>query len=78
MRHGETRWSTVATNEPSIQVHLLDGARSPGEGAGPMTARDLVLQLAQVLTVLTLSPMIQGVIAKLEEPVQRAESPAKA
>jgi len=41
-----------------------------------MTARDLILQLAQVLAVLALSPLIQGVIARLEERVQRAEGPS--
>jgi len=41
-----------------------------------MTARDLILQFAQVLAVLALSPLIQGVIARLEERVQRAEGPS--
>jgi formate hydrogenlyase subunit 4 len=41
-----------------------------------LTARDLALQFAQVFTVLALSPLVQGVIVKLEERVQRAEGPS--
>ncbi len=37
--------------------------------------RDLLLQIAQVLTVLLLSPLIQGIIIQFEERVQRAQGP---
>ncbi|HEX4077455.1 MAG TPA: NADH-quinone oxidoreductase subunit H [Rhizomicrobium sp.] len=40
-----------------------------------MTARDLLLQIAQVLTVLLLSPLIQGIIVQFEERVQRSQGP---
>ncbi len=40
-----------------------------------MTARDIVLQVAQVLAVLLLAPLIQGVIVQFEERVQRAQGP---
>jgi formate hydrogenlyase subunit 4 len=41
-----------------------------------MTVRPLLLQLAQVLMVLAFSPLIQGVIVRLEERVQRAKGPS--
>ena len=40
-----------------------------------MTRRDLLLQIAQVLTVLLLSPLIQGIIVQFEERVQRSQGP---
>jgi formate hydrogenlyase subunit 4 len=40
-----------------------------------MTTRDVLLQIAQVLTVLGLSPLLQGVILQFEERVQRAQGP---
>ncbi|MGO8801081.1 MAG: respiratory chain complex I subunit 1 family protein [Roseiarcus sp.] len=40
-----------------------------------MTARDVLLQIAQVLTVLLLAPLIQGVIVQFEERVQRSRGP---
>ena len=40
-----------------------------------MTARDILLQIAQVLTVLLLAPLIQGIILQFEERVQRARGP---
>jgi formate hydrogenlyase subunit 4 len=40
-----------------------------------MTARDVLLQIAQVLTVLLLSPLLQGIILQWEERVQRARGP---
>ena len=40
-----------------------------------MTARDVLLQIAQVVTVLVLSPLIQGIILQFEERVQRARGP---
>jgi formate hydrogenlyase subunit 4 len=41
-----------------------------------MSPHSLLLQLAQVLAVLGLSPLIQGLIARFEERVQRAEGPS--
>jgi formate hydrogenlyase subunit 4 len=38
--------------------------------------RDIVLQVAQVLTTLLLSPLIQGIIATFEERVQRSQGPS--
>jgi len=40
-----------------------------------MLGRDIVLQIAQVLVVLCLSPLLQGIITQLEERVQRAHGP---
>ena len=37
--------------------------------------RDVLLQIAQVLTVLLLAPLIQGIILQFEERVQRAQGP---
>ncbi len=37
--------------------------------------RDVLLQIAQVLTVLLLSPLLQGIILQFEERVQRAQGP---
>jgi len=37
--------------------------------------RDILLQIAQVLTVLLLSPLLQGVILQWEERIQRAQGP---
>jgi formate hydrogenlyase subunit 4 len=41
-----------------------------------MSLRDILLQIAQVLTVLVFSPLLSGAIAKLEERVQRAQGPS--
>lgn len=40
-----------------------------------MSARDILLQVAQVLTVVVLSPLIQGIILQFEERVQRGQGP---
>jgi formate hydrogenlyase subunit 4 len=40
-----------------------------------MTARDIALQVCQVLTVLALAPLLQGIILQFEERVQRARGP---
>jgi formate hydrogenlyase subunit 4 len=40
-----------------------------------MSARDILLQVAQVLTVLLLAPLIQGIILQFEERVQRGQGP---
>jgi formate hydrogenlyase subunit 4 len=40
-----------------------------------MSLRDVLLQIAQVLTVIALSPLIQGIILQFEERVQRAQGP---
>lgn len=40
-----------------------------------MSARDIMLQIAQVATVLFLSPLIQGIVTQFEERVQRARGP---
>jgi formate hydrogenlyase subunit 4 len=37
--------------------------------------RDVLLQIAQVLTVLLLAPLIQGIVVQFEERVQRAQGP---
>ena len=37
--------------------------------------RDILLQIAQVLTVLLLAPLIQGIIVQFEERVQRGQGP---
>jgi formate hydrogenlyase subunit 4 len=40
-----------------------------------VTIREILLQIAQVVTVLLLSPLIQGIILQFEERVQRARGP---
>jgi formate hydrogenlyase subunit 4 len=40
-----------------------------------VTARDILLQVAQVLTVVVLAPLIQGIILQFEERVQRSQGP---
>jgi formate hydrogenlyase subunit 4 len=40
-----------------------------------MSPRDVALQMAQVVTVIALSPLLQGVILQWEERVQRARGP---
>jgi formate hydrogenlyase subunit 4 len=40
-----------------------------------MTARDVILQVAQVLTTLLFAPLLQGVILQFEERVQRGQGP---
>ena len=40
-----------------------------------MTARDISLQIAQVLATLLLAPLLQGVILQFEERVQRGQGP---
>ena len=44
-------------------------------GSRAVTMRDILLQIAQVLTVLTLAPLVQGLIVQFEERVQRAQGP---
>jgi formate hydrogenlyase subunit 4 len=41
-----------------------------------VSARDILLQIGQVLAVLLLSPLVQGFILRYEERVQRARGPA--
>src|SRR5271154_3981545 len=54
-------------------IHRSDCvARPEGE---PMTARDVILQVAQVLTTLLFAPLLQGVILQFEERVQRGQGP---
>ncbi|MDE2466195.1 MAG: NADH-quinone oxidoreductase subunit H, partial [Alphaproteobacteria bacterium] len=40
-----------------------------------MSARDILLQIGQVLTVVLLAPLIQGIILQFQENVQRAIGP---
>ena len=40
-----------------------------------MIVRDILLQIGQVLTVLVLAPLLQGIILQFEERVQRAQGP---
>lgn len=40
-----------------------------------MSVRDVLLQVAQVLTTLLLAPLLQGVILQFEERVQRSQGP---
>jgi formate hydrogenlyase subunit 4 len=40
-----------------------------------ITARDIVLQVLQVLTVICLAPFLQGIIVQFEERVQRGQGP---
>jgi formate hydrogenlyase subunit 4 len=40
-----------------------------------VTGREIALQVAQVVTVLALSPLLQGIILQWEERVQRAQGP---
>jgi formate hydrogenlyase subunit 4 len=47
----------------------------PGRGSVPLIARDIILQVCQVLATLALAPLIQGIIVQFEERVQRAQGP---
>ncbi len=40
-----------------------------------MAARDVALQVAQVLAVVVLAPLLQGIIVQFEERIQRAQGP---
>jgi formate hydrogenlyase subunit 4 len=40
-----------------------------------MTVRDIILQICQVVTVLALAPLLQGIILQFEERVQLAQGP---
>jgi formate hydrogenlyase subunit 4 len=40
-----------------------------------MTAREVLLQIAQVVTVIVLSPLLQGVVLQWEERIQRSRGP---
>jgi formate hydrogenlyase subunit 4 len=40
-----------------------------------MTARDILLQIAQVLSVMAFAPLLQGAILQFEERVQRSQGP---
>ena len=40
-----------------------------------MTLREILLQIAQVVTVITLSPLLQGFILQWEERIQRSRGP---
>jgi formate hydrogenlyase subunit 4 len=44
-------------------------------GPARMIARDVLLQIAQVLATLLLAPLLQGVILQFEERVQRSQGP---
>jgi formate hydrogenlyase subunit 4 len=54
---------------------LFEASGSPARDDG-MTVRDILLQIAQVLTVLVFSPLLSGTIVKLEERVQRSQGPS--
>ena len=41
----------------------------------PMGVRDILLQIGQVLAVLALAPLLQGIILQFEERVQRSQGP---
>src|SRR5438067_12960677 len=43
--------------------------------AAMLSARDVILQVAQVAAALLLSPLLQGIILQLEERVQRGQGP---
>ena len=50
--------------------------RPPAPGTPPMiTSRDIILQILQVLTVICLGPLLQGIIVQFEERVQRGQGP---
>src|SRR5580704_7508866 len=51
------------------------GGRAPRLEGPMMIARDIVLQIAQVLATLLLAPLLQGVILQFEERVQRGRGP---
>ena len=53
----------------------FDGDSGAAGSPAPMSARDILLQIGQVVTVLLLAPLIQGIIVQFEERVQRAQGP---
>src|SRR5579875_2325852 len=64
--------------QPSADPRVSGGPGPPAPGLrdGGMSLRDILLQIAQVLTVLAFSPLLQGTILKWEERVQRARGPS--
>ncbi len=63
-----------ATSDDICSV-LAFGAAASAAGTMSVMTRDVLLQIAQVLTVLVLAPLIQGIIAQFEERVQRGHGP---
>jgi formate hydrogenlyase subunit 4 len=67
-------WPPATSQHNSIVLgSAADGAGSAGSMTA--TAQDILLQIAQVLAVLLLSPLLQGIILQFEERVQRAQGP---
>jgi formate hydrogenlyase subunit 4 len=64
---------TLRTHNPRARPRKLS-TRPPAKG-GSAVIRDVLLQIGQVLTVLVLAPLLQGVIVQWEERVQRAQGP---
>src|SRR5579871_175845 len=70
---GSVRLESAVIHSCEWIIHCGDCvARPEGE---PMTARDVILQVAQVLTTLLFAPLLQGVILQFEERVQRGQGP---
>ena len=55
---------------------ILTAILAPRGSPAPVSARDILLQIGQVVTVLVLAPLIQGIIVQFEERVQRAQGVA--
>jgi formate hydrogenlyase subunit 4 len=63
----------VYADELRVGTRVLRVSRE--RGSVPLTTRDIVLQVCQVLVTLALAPLIQGIIVQFEERVQRAQGP---
>jgi formate hydrogenlyase subunit 4 len=69
------RSKAAPQDNPCAPVDDAGGSALVKGGAFPMSERDILLQIAQVLTTILLAPLIQGIIVQFEERVQRAQGP---
>ena len=64
------------SRRPPMNLHASPvDAIALGRKRFAMSTRDILLQIGQVLTVLVLAPLIQGIILQFEERVQRGRGP---
>src|SRR5579883_2167239 len=68
-----TKGVVCANLDPILR--LVCRCLQPPQREAALSARDVILQVCQVLTVLLLAPLLQGVILQFEERVQRAQGP---
>jgi formate hydrogenlyase subunit 4 len=69
------RSKAAPQDNPFAPLDDAGGSALVKGGIFPMSERDILLQIAQVLTTILLAPLIQGIIVQFEERVQRAQGP---